>query len=45
MHGPDEQQESMHSYISLEKRVPSGNPFRGMVDTALKEMSPQFAEL
>jgi len=48
MRGPDEQQESMHSYISPEKRVPSGHPLRGlrgMVDTALKEMSPQFAEL
>lgn len=44
----DKQQESMYSYISPEKRVPSDHPLRGlreMVDTALKEMSPQFAEL
>jgi len=47
MRGHDEQQESMYSYISPEKRVPSDHPLRGlrgMVDTALKEMSPQFAE-
>src|ERR1017187_74783 len=48
MRGHDEQQESMYSYISPEKRVPSDHPLRrlrGMVDTALKEMSPQFAEM
>jgi transposase len=48
MRGHDEQQESMYSYISPEKRVPSDHPLRrlrGMVDTALQEMSPQFAEL
>ena len=48
MHGHDEQQESMYSYISPEKRVPSDHPLRrlrGMVDVALQEMSPQFAEL
>ena len=48
MRGHDEQQESMFSYISPEKRVPSDHPLRrlrGMVDAALEEMSPQFAEL
>ncbi len=43
MRGHDEQQESMYSYISPEKRVPSDHPLRRlreMVDTALKEMSP-----
>jgi transposase len=48
MRGHDEQQESMYSYISPEKRVPSDHPLRrlrAMVDAALKEMSPQFAEL
>lgn len=48
MRGHDEQQESIYSYISPEKRVPSDHPLRrlrAMVDAALKEMSPQFAEL
>ena len=48
MRGHDEQQESMFSYISPEKRVPSDHPLRRlrtMVDAALAEMSPQFARL
>src|ERR1039458_1635050 len=48
MRGHDEQQESMFSYISPEKRVPSDHPLRrlrAMVDAALEEMSPQFARL
>src|ERR1700687_2226128 len=48
MRGHDEQQESMFSYISPEKRVPADHPLRGlrvMVDAALEEMSPQFARL
>jgi len=48
MRGHDEQQESMYSYISPEKRVPSDHPLRrlrAMVDAALEEMSPQFARL
>jgi transposase len=48
MRGYDEQQEGMFSYISAEKRVPQDHPLRvlrGMVDVALKEMSPQFAGL
>jgi len=38
----------MFSYVSPEKRVPADHPLRGlrgMVDAALKEMSPQFATL
>ncbi|MGH9448237.1 MAG: IS5 family transposase, partial [Terriglobia bacterium] len=48
MRGHDEQQESMFSYISPEKRVPSDHPLRplrAMVDAALQQMSPQFARL
>lgn len=48
MRGHDEAQESMFSYISPEKRVPADHPLRplrAMVDAALKEMSPQFADL
>src|SRR6266852_3651644 len=48
MRGHDEQQESMFSYISPEKRVPSDHPLRRlrvMVDAALEGMSPQFARL
>ena len=48
MRGHDEQQESMFSYISPEKRVPCDHPLRPlrtMVDAALEEMSPQFAGL
>jgi transposase len=48
MRGHDEQQESMFSYISPEKRVPPDHPLRRlrtMVDAALEEMSPQFARL
>jgi transposase len=48
MRGHDEHQESMFSYISLERRIPSDHPFRrlrAMVDAALEQMSPQFARL
>jgi transposase len=48
MRGHDEQQEGIFSYISPEKRVPPDHPLRGlrgMVDQALKEMSPQFGAL
>jgi transposase len=48
MRGPDEHQEGLFSYISPEKRVPPDHPLRAiraMVDTALQEMSPQFASL
>lgn len=48
MRGHDEHQESMFSYISPERRIPSDHPLRrlrAMVDAALEEMSPQFARL
>ena len=48
MRGVDEKQETMFSYISPEKRVPSEHPLRPlreMVDAVLKEMSPRFARL
>src|SRR3984957_18321784 len=48
MHGDDNQQEGMFSYISPEKRVPADHPLRPirkMVDEILKEMSPKFAKL
>ena len=48
MRGHDEQQEGMFSYISPEQRVPRDHPLRrvrALVDVALKQMSPQFAEL
>jgi hypothetical protein len=48
MCGDDNQQEGIFSYISPEKRVPTGHPLRPirkMVDEILKEMSPQFAKL
>ena len=48
MRGVDEKQESMFSYISPEKRVPSEHPLRPvreMVDMVLKQMSPRFARL
>src|SRR5713226_9623352 len=48
MRGHDEHQDSMFSYVSPEKRVPRDHPLRrvrAMVDVALEQMSPQFAEL
>ena len=48
MRGHDEHQEGVFSYIVPEKRVPADHPLRAirtMVDTALKQMSPQFAGL
>ena len=48
MRGQDEQQEGMFSYISPEQRVPRDHPLRrvrALVEVALKQMSPQFAEL
>jgi transposase len=48
MRGEDPKQEAMFSYVSPEQRVPQDHPLRPvreMVDTILKEMSPQFAEL
>src|SRR5258708_35901272 len=48
MRGHDEQQESMFSYISLEKRVPLDQPVRRvreMTDRALRDLSPKFSEM
>jgi len=48
MRGDDSKQEAMFSYVSPERRVPQDHPLRSvreMVDTILKEMSPQFARL
>src|SRR5216684_2265761 len=48
MRGHDEHQESMFSYFSPEKRIPSDHPLRrlrAMVDAAFEMMSPQFARL
>ena len=48
MRGEDSQQASMFSYRSLEDRIPQDHPLRpmrAMVDAALEEMSPVFAEL
>ncbi len=48
MRGDDDVQGSMFSYRSLEDRIPAEHPLRpmrAMVDEALKEMSPLFADL
>jgi transposase len=48
MRGHDQQQDSLFSYISLEKRVPSDHPLRRvreMTDRALGELSPKFSEM
>ncbi len=48
MRGDDRQQGSLYSYVDLEGRIPRDHPLRPMrevVDAALEEMSPRFAEL
>jgi transposase len=48
MRGPDERQEAMFSYVSVERRVPKEHPLRAirkMVDGALKEMSSEFSRM
>src|SRR5262245_24977165 len=48
MRGDDQEQGSMFSYRSLEDRIPRDHPLRAMralVDGALEELSPRFAEL
>jgi len=48
MRGHDQEQESMFSYISLEKRVPLDHPLRRvreMTDRALRDLSPKFSEM
>jgi transposase len=48
MRGSQKQQDSLFSYVPLEKRIPKSHPLRPirkMVDEALKKMSNKFAEL
>jgi transposase len=48
MRGEDKQQHDLFSYGSLEDRVPQAHPLRpirGMVDEALKALSPKFDEI
>lgn len=45
MRGADNEQSSMFSYISAERRVPQDHPLRAiraMADTALKELDQRF---
>src|SRR5512145_1908332 len=48
MRGDDQQPDAMFSYIRPEQRVPADHPLRpirAMVDTVLRELSPEFARL
>ena len=48
MRGSQKQQDSLFSYVPLEKRIPKSHPLRPirrMVDEALEQMSSKFAEL
>lgn len=48
MRGSQKQQDSLFSYVPLEKRIPKSHPLRPirkMVDEALKKMSNKFSEL
>jgi transposase len=48
MRGSQKQQDSLFSYVPLEKRIPKSHPLRPirkMVDEALKKMSNKFCEL
>jgi transposase len=48
MRGDDQRPDGMFSYIRPEQRVPADHPLRpirAMVDTALRELSPEFARL
>jgi transposase len=49
MRGDDrEEQGAMWSYVPMEQRIPADHPLRAMrllVDGALRELSPRFAEL
>ncbi len=48
MRGQDAQQAQMFSYVSLEERIPSDHPLRGiraMADRALAALSPLFSRL
>ena len=48
MRGDDRRPDTMFSYVAPEQRIPSDHPLRAirtMVDTALRELSPEFARL
>lgn len=48
MRGPQKQQDSLFSYVPLEKRIPQDHPMRPirkMVDKAFEQMSDKFSEL
>jgi transposase len=48
MRGDDRHPDAMFSYVAPEQRVPANHPLRAiraMVDTALEELSPEFARL
>src|SRR5687768_1968312 len=48
MRGDDRRPDTMFSYVAPEQRVPADHPLRAirtMVDTALRELSPEFARL
>jgi hypothetical protein len=48
MRGDDEHPDGIFSYRRPEERIPADHPLRpirAMVDTALRELSPEFARL
>ena len=48
MRGDDRRPDTMFSDVAPEQRVPADHPLRAirtMVDTALRELSPEFARL
>ena len=48
MRGDDRHPDAMFSYVAPEQRIPADHPLRAirtMVDTALRELSPEFARL
>ncbi len=48
MRGPDQRQDEMFSYVSMEERIPADHPLRAMrsmVDPILKSLSPHFSKL
>ena len=48
MRGGDHEPDAMFSYVSMEDRIPPDHPLRamrGLIDTALREMSPRFTLL
>ena len=48
MRGDDRHPDAMFSYVAPEQRVPADHPLRAirtMVDTALRDLSPEFARL